>query len=118
MKNNSRTWIFVGLIGLIVVGAALILLPSIAPPPAPTSSLIIPTAPPQSDQVPYSDVPRVTVSDARAAQEAGQAIFVDVRDKGSYDQAHVPGAHSIPSNVLEDHLNDLDKNQWIILYCT
>lgn len=118
MTNNSRTWMFIGLIGLIIVGAALILLPSITRPTVPTSSPIIPTAPPQSKQVPYPDVPRVTVGDARAAQESGQTIFIDVRDKGSYDQAHIPGARSLPSNVLEDRLNELDKNQWIILYCT
>jgi 3-mercaptopyruvate sulfurtransferase SseA len=118
MTNNSRTWLLVGLIGLIVVGAMLILLPSITRPPTSKPRPIIPTAPPLSEQLPYPDVPRVTVSDAYAAHEAGQVIFVDVRDRGSYDQAHVPGARSIPSNELESRLNELDKNHWIILYCT
>ena len=67
MSNNSRTWALIGFIGLIVIGAALILLPLLnpagpaaIPTPMPTALAVAPSS------LPYPDVPRVTVGDARA----------------------------------------------------
>jgi len=118
MSNNSRTWVLIGLIGLIIVGTGLIVLPSITPPPAPTPPPIIPTALPSSPQAPYPDVPRVKVGDARAAHELNQAVFVDVRSAEQYTQGHIAGAKSIPLNELDSRQNELNKDQWIITYCT
>jgi len=120
MSANSRNWILIGFIGLILIGIALILLPlvtqSAAAPLPPTS---VPTVPPQRlDQGPAPEVPRVSVGNARAAHELKQAVFVDVRDIGQFAARHVPGALSIPLSELESRLNELDKAQWIITYCT
>jgi hypothetical protein len=118
MSNNSRTWVLLGLIGLIVVGAGLIVLSSITRPAAPAPPPIIPTALPSSAQVPNPDVPRVKVGDARAADELGQAVFVDVRSAEQYAHSRIAGARSIPLDELENRLNELNKDQWIITYCT
>jgi 3-mercaptopyruvate sulfurtransferase SseA len=91
-------------------------LPQTASRPTPT---LIPTLEgsfPRSE----AEVPRVSVVDAKAAFENGAAIFVDVRSTESYAAGHIAGAISIPLEVIEIDPAGvaLDKNQWIITYCT
>ena len=81
----------------------------------------VPTQP-QNNNLPQTEgeVPRVTVEIAKAAVDSGAAIIVDVRSPGAYEHNHVAGAISIPLGAIElDPTNlQLDKNQWIITYCT
>ena len=65
-------------------------------------------------------VPRVTVEEAKTAFDSGEAIIVDVRSAESYAEGHIAGAISIPLGSIESNPSglDLDKNQWIITYCT
>jgi 3-mercaptopyruvate sulfurtransferase SseA len=71
---------------------------------------------PQSD----AEVPRITVEEARAALESGEAIMVDVRAPGAFEESHIAGAISVPLGAIERDLASLplSKNQWIITYCT
>jgi 3-mercaptopyruvate sulfurtransferase SseA len=66
----------------------------------------------------YPDVPRISVRDAKAAYDLGEAVFVDVRDAESYAQSHIKGAKSIPLQDLPNRINELDPSAWIITYCT
>jgi 3-mercaptopyruvate sulfurtransferase SseA len=65
-------------------------------------------------------VPRVTVEEAKSAFDNGKAIIVDVRSAESYAAGHAAGAISIPLTNFENNIEDLslDKDQWIITYCT
>jgi predicted sulfurtransferase len=65
-------------------------------------------------------VPRVTVKEAKSALEDGKAIIVDVRSAESYAAGHMAGAISIPLANFENNIEDLtlNKDQWIITYCT
>lgn len=67
-----------------------------------------------------ADVPRVTAEEAKAAFDSGEAVIVDVRGVDAYTEAHVAGALSIPLTDIEFNPSGvaLDKNQWIITYCT
>ena len=67
-----------------------------------------------------ADVPRVSVQDAQAALDRGEAIIVDVRGDDAYRISHVAGAISIELGEFETNPAgiELDKNQWIITYCT
>lgn len=67
-----------------------------------------------------ADVPRVTAEEAKAALDSGAAIIVDVRDPAEYEKSHVAGAISIWLDDIEANPTglDLDKDQWIITYCT
>ncbi len=96
------------------------------PSPLPAATVTVPvTVEPTStvpSNVPLSDaeVPRVSVEDAAAAIKNGDAIVVDVRDPQSYQASHIPGALSI---TLGDIMSNptglkLDKDKWIITYCT
>ncbi len=63
-----------------------------------------------------SDVPRISVVDAKAAYDKGTAIFVDVRDTGSYAAKHIPGALSVPFEQIDSHYHELDPDSWVITY--
>ena len=80
-----------------------------------------PSAPAASsghDEETYPEIERVSVGDAKAALDAGTAVFVDVRGVDAYNMSHIPGSLSIPLAELESRLAELDPNQWIITYCT
>jgi hypothetical protein len=119
MSNKSRSWIVIGLIGLILIGGILIAVPLLSPSANPGAPTPIPTAL-SIDQggIPYPAVPRISVGEAHAAQQAKQAVFVDVRSASQYAQSHVPGARPVPLSELENRLTELDKEQLIITYCT
>lgn len=67
-----------------------------------------------------AEVPRVPLEDSLTALQSGEAIIVDVRSVQAYQASHIAGAISIPLGEIETNpagLN-LDKDQWIITYCT
>ncbi len=67
-----------------------------------------------------ADVPRVPLDQAKTAFDSGAAIFVAVRSPQAYEASHIKGAISIPLGEIEINPTGLklDKNQWIITYCT
>lgn len=67
-----------------------------------------------------AEVPRVSLEAARAALDSGTAVIVDVRSTEAYEASHVAGAVSIPLGEVEANPNGLalNKEQWIITYCT
>lgn len=73
---------------------------------------------PFNSTLPYPNVERVTVADARAALDNKQAVFVDVRDEASFNSGHVPGAVNIYLVDFDSRYTELSKDDWIILYCT
>ncbi len=75
-------------------------------------------APTQEPGIPYPDVTRVSLGDAKAAFDLKQAVFVDARDASSFAQGHIPGALSIPLEELPSRLKELSPKDWIITYCT
>jgi rhodanese-related sulfurtransferase len=65
-----------------------------------------------------SQVPRVSLEDAKAAFDVKAAVFLDVRDSSSYASGHIPGAVLIPISDLPTRMGELDRKSWIIPYCT
>ena len=67
-----------------------------------------------------ADVPRITVEDAKAAVDGNEAVIVDVRSAESFAAGHIAGAISIPLAEFETNISNiaLEKEQWIITYCT
>jgi len=95
---------------------------AIVPTAEPTYVIVEPTYPPTKSTVPLNEagVPRVSIEEARVAVASGAAIIVDVRSKQAYDESHIPGAINILLGEFETNINGiaLDKDQWIITYCT
>lgn len=123
-NSNQRLVLIIGSIAIILVGALLILSALAAGPaaPAPAASALQSGAPQAAQsapaEVPYPEIVRVSLGDAKAAYDLKQAIYLDVRDADSYASGHIPGALSIPLNNLEARLKELDPNAWILTYCT
>jgi hypothetical protein len=96
---------------LILVGVLIWFFMSSAPAPVPTSA-------PAADRIPYPDVSRVGLGDAKAAFDTETAVFVDVRGEALYSESHIPGAISMTEEELDARLKELNPNDWIIPYCT
>jgi phage shock protein E len=99
---------------------------SALPQTVPTQSVISTLEPPKPQQgqnnlpLTEADVPRVPVEDAKSALDNGDAVIVDVRSADAYAEGHITGAISIPLSDIENDIANvpLDKDQWIITYCT
>jgi 3-mercaptopyruvate sulfurtransferase SseA len=78
------------------------------------------TAPPTAvqDRIPYANITRVSLPDAKAAYELKTAVFLDIRGEPYYSESHIPGALSISLDELSQRWNELKPQDWIITYCT
>jgi 3-mercaptopyruvate sulfurtransferase SseA len=89
---------------------------------APPTQSVEPVFTQTPDNLPRTqdEVPRVTPEEAKAALDSGAAIIVDVRDPALYEKSHVAGAISIWLDEIEGNPTglSLNKDQWIITYCT
>lgn len=43
--------------------------------------------------------------------------IIDVRSEKAYRNGHIPTAKSFPSTTIMDRLNEIPKNQYLIMYC-
>lgn len=106
---------------IVVTLACNALLPLPAQESAPTQ-IIEPVFTQSQGDLPQTEaaVPRVTVEEAKVALDSGAAVIVDVRSQSAYDTSHIAGALFIPLGAFETDIAnlDLDKEQWIITYCT
>jgi 3-mercaptopyruvate sulfurtransferase SseA len=84
---------------------------------SPETTIAVPTLAPNAE-IPFPEVARITLPDAKAAFDDGSAVFVDVRDPEYFSSGHIAGALNIPYSQVSSRMNELDKNQLIIAYCT
>jgi hypothetical protein len=106
-RKNPFPWMLIGGGGLIILAGLVWVVLNQTPVPVET---------PTPDSV--EQVKRVSLEDAKAAYDAGTAVFLDVRDSSSYNESHIPGARSIPVSELTNRLSELNPSGWIIPYCT
>jgi 3-mercaptopyruvate sulfurtransferase SseA len=106
-RKNPYPWMLIGG-GVLLILAGLVWVVLNQPP--------VPIKTPTPDSV--EQVKRVLLEDAKAAYDAGTAVFLDVRDSGSYNVSHIPGALFIPVSDLTNRLSELKPSSWIITYCT
>ena len=104
---------------LAIGGGVLLILTAILTTGNSRPSAVTPASPQNVQaEIPYAEGERVSLFDAKAALDAGTAIFVDVRGDDVYAMSHIPGSLSIPLGELQTSLGELDSTQWIITYCT
>lgn len=79
-----------------------------------------PTTPaqPAGADLPYPEIERVSLADAKAALDSGSAVILDVRSAEAFAGQRIAGSVNIPLAELETRLGELDPDQWIITYCT
>ena len=122
----KRITLFIALLTLTALACQTLASPTVEPfivsTEAPLPTQPQPVQQPQSNISPLTEaqVPRISVSDAKAAVESSDAILVDVRSADSYAAGHAAGAISIPLGNFEVNIDKLtlEKSQWIITYCT
>lgn len=56
-------------------------------------------------------------SELVAAVESGRVTVVDVRPAAEYAHGHLPGAVSLPLDVLLERLDELPRDQEVVAYC-
>lgn len=119
MDGKTRT-LFVAVI-LLLLSACSAQPTQVQPTSIPTT-ILEPASTQPSGELPQTDadVPRLSIEEARAALESGAAVIVDVRSPSAFEESHIPGAISVPLGTIERDLTTvpLNKDQWIITYCT
>lgn len=84
----------------------------------PPEETIIATPTQSTVSIPYSRVNRVSLIDAKAAYDLGNAKFIDTRGEPYYSEGHIPGALSITDTEILNKLDQFSPSDWIITYCT
>jgi rhodanese-related sulfurtransferase len=77
--------------------------------------LITPSATPEGT-LSRAIVPRIDIAVAKQMADAGEAVLVDVRSQAIYEQAHIAGAISIPSDEILDRYHELPADKLVIFY--
>lgn len=60
---------------------------------------------------------RVTVDELQVRLQTGDAILIDVRPESEYRHGHLPGARSIPLSDIEQALDSLPDDKFVVAYC-
>ena len=64
-----------------------------------------------------SEVPRISLEDAKKAYDDKSAIFIDARAVEAYKNEHVKGAISFPLGSTNDY-SSVPRGKTIIVYCS
>ena len=63
-----------------------------------------------------SEVPRITLEDAKKAFDDKTAVFIDARSAEIYKAEHIKGAINMPYST--EDFSSLPKGKTIIVYCS
>jgi rhodanese-related sulfurtransferase len=100
------------MIGVLLVGSVLFL----SACSAGASTSVAPTAtrlPTPAAQVGWQ---QISIQEAAAKRDAG-AFILDVREPSEWNQVHIPGATLIPLGELQQRVNEVPKDQEVVVYC-
>ena len=63
------------------------------------------------------EIPQIAIHEAKKKLDEKSSLFVDIRDPGSYRQAHVPGAIHLSDGNVQEFLQNTAKDQAMVVYC-
>lgn len=64
------------------------------------------------------DVPRISIDEVKALMAKKQVVLVDVRDRQSFANGHMPGAVNIVFDDIPNHIERLQKDKRLVVtYC-
>lgn len=95
-KKNFNIWLLLG--GIIIVALAVI----IGFPPNTAETSVLPL--------------EVSVEEAYQMRENG-AYVLDVRELSEWEEGHIPDATLIPLGQLESRMNEIPKDQEVVIVC-
>jgi 3-mercaptopyruvate sulfurtransferase SseA len=109
-KKNTRRPIALLLIGfLLMVGAIALFLSDLG---------VDQVAAPQNNTIPYPEIARTGLADAKSVYDTGSAVFLDVRTTAEFAQSRIPGSINIPLDELPDRLGELNPEDRFLTVCT
>jgi len=97
-QKKSNQYILWGVLALVVLGLGVVWLMS------------------RNTTTASSMPPEISVEEAVAKQQAG-AFILDVREPSEWNDAHISGATLIPLGELPSRVNELPKDQEIVVVC-
>lgn len=83
------------------------------PTPAKTPDTATP-----SQAVPYQNIRRISLADAKKAYDAGLAVFVDTHSPEMFANERIDSAINVPFNEVETYLSKVPKDKMIVTYCS
>lgn len=95
-KNNNKIWLILG--GFVIIALAVII--GFSQNTADTNTL----------------PKEVSVDDAYQMRENG-AFVLDVRELSEWEDGHIPDATLIPLGQLESRMNEIPKDQEVVIVC-
>ena len=70
------------------------------------------------DHAAETAVPRIGITEAQAAADRGEAVFLDVRQMDAFRTGHIKGAIAMPEAEIVARARTLPKDKKIITYCS
>ena len=63
---------------------------------------------------------RISVADAKAKLDRGEAVFLDTRSAESWQKAdaEIPGSIRVPPDAVAEHLDEIPRGRTVVTYCT
>lgn len=59
----------------------------------------------------------ISVDEAKGLVDSGEMFILDVRKAPEYDAGHLIGSTSIPLSELDDRLDEIPKDEPLLVYC-
>jgi thiosulfate sulfurtransferase len=63
------------------------------------------------------EIPQIQIHEAKMKFDDKSCLFVDIRDPGSYRQAHIPGAIHLHDGNVQEFLQNTARDQAVVVYC-
>ena len=63
------------------------------------------------------EIPQIQIHEAKKKLDDKSCLFVDIRDPGSFQQAHIPGAIHLNDANIQEFLTNTAKDQDVVVYC-
>lgn len=73
---------------------------------------------PVQSLIPFPSAKRISLADAKAAYDAGTAVFIDTHSEASFANEHITGAINIPTLKVEEKFDSIPKGKKLIAYCS
>lgn len=64
-----------------------------------------------------SNLPKLDSKQLKEKMKQEKIYLLDLRPEDEFKNEHIPAAHNIAYQVIDDHLPELPKNQDIVVYC-
>jgi thiosulfate sulfurtransferase len=63
------------------------------------------------------EIPQIQVHEAKQRLDNKESMFVDIRDPGSYQAAHIEGALHLHDGNVQEFVRNTDKGKPLVVYC-